>query len=658
MKLKSLSYVVLLLMIIMLCLSGCDQNKSKNKEKGKSSSNGSGETTFDIEESISKKGIAFSKPDFFYEENTEVELLISKPGNIYYTLDGTEPSATQTQYNNAIQLTAGKDTKATTIKAKAFFEDGTESETIVHTYFVGKDVHNRFDMLVFSVTTDPYNLFDYEYGIFVEGKLRDDYIKDNPGIKIDPDDPANYNMRGRESEREVYLEILEPDGTLITEQAAGIRTYGGWSRANRQKSIKIFARKEYDEENNKIRYEFFPNKTSADGKGNALDTFKQLVLRNCGNDNGFAFIRDELFQTLAAQAGYQDYQAVRPVVLFMNGEYRGFFWLHEVYCDEYFEDNYGDFDGSFEILEGGETFKKWDEDGENAPFIEEYETIYNKYSAMDLTDETAYQELNQLIDVENYLSYYALQIYIGNEDWPHNNYKTYRYYTGEGESYKEAPFDGKWRYLLHDLDFSFSIYGTNALVDNIGNYVGEKGEIMEAAPLFGQLMRREDCKEIFIKKTLDLINGSFAPNNVSEVLDTMNESRLMELQNMYGANLLEDWVTHDQLGGRLDTIKWYAIQRASHITDKYREYFGLGDVYELTVQPVEGCKITVNSFTTEKEFIGSYYSDYNTVISAIVTEGKEIDYWQVNGQKVESKELIINSNMIKDGKVKVTLVIK
>jgi hypothetical protein len=46
-------------------------------------------------------------------------------------------------------------------------------------------------------------------------------------------------MRGKEAEREVYLEIFEPNGIRVISQKAGIRTYGGWSRAREQKSFKI-----------------------------------------------------------------------------------------------------------------------------------------------------------------------------------------------------------------------------------------------------------------------------------------------------------------------------------------------------------------------------------------------------------------------------------
>ncbi|HWT27541.1 MAG TPA: CotH kinase family protein, partial [Mobilitalea sp.] len=637
MKIK-LKLCFILVISAVLSLAGCSHTEEAViEDKPAKASKG----TVQVSDNQGSNEIAFSLEGYFYSDSVELEIQSSKPCEIYYTTDGTEPDKKQKRYNNAIVLTATSQVEASCIKAKAYFEDGTESKVITHTYFVGNDVDKRFDTLVFSVTTAPYNLYDYEYGIFVEGKLREDYVKLHPNEKINPDAPANYNMRGRDSEREVYLEILEPDGTEIASQAAGIRTYGGWSRANLQKSIKIYTRKDYNEEKNKLTYEFFPQKTSADGDSSKLDSFNRLVLRDCGNDNGFAFIRDELFQTLAGQAGYQDYEAVRPVTLFINGVYQGFLWLHEVYDDEYFKENYGKYKGSFEVLEGGELYKTPDVDSNNEQTISEYQNMYNTYANSDLTDDVAYNELRKQIDVENYLSYYALQIYIGNEDWPHNNYKTYRYYTVDGESYKKAPFDGKWRYLLNDLDFSFGIYGTGPLVDNIGNYVGEDGEIRDICPLFGQLMKREDCKEYFIKKTCDLINGAFAPDNINKVLDEMNTSRMNELTNMYGKNLMADWVQLEQLAGRLNDIRSYGTERAEHIIMKYQEYFGLGDIYTLDVQPADGCKVKINSFLTDSYFEGRYYSDYNTDISAALPEGKEIDYWLVNGEQVYEKELTI-----------------
>jgi len=599
------------------------------------------------------QGIAFVQQDYFYKDTVYLELVSDRPCDIYYTMDGSEPDKSKSLYQDKIELKSGSQVKVYSIKAKGYFSDDSETDTIVHTYFVGRNVHRRFSTLIFSITSDPYNLYDYEYGILIPGKLRDDFIKANPHKHIDPPDPANFNMRGRESEREAYLEILEADGNVVASQKAGIRVYGGWSRANQQKSLKIFARKAYDQVNNKIRYEFFPDKTSASGDGTTIGAFKRLVLRNTGNDNGFGFIRDELFQTLAGQAGFRDYQAVRPAALFINGDYRGHLWLHEVYCDEYFEQHYGEYAGTFEILEGGETFKKLDDDRVNEYAIEDYEEAYS-YTYEDLRNDAVYNKLREVIDVENYLDYYALQIYIGNEDWPHNNYKVYRYYAAEGEEYREAPFDGKWRYLLHDLDYSFGIYGTGPWEDNLRKYVSKPGEVNRESPLFSQLLLREDCKEYFIKRTLDLINGAFSSDNLNKVLDKMNEERLNEQLRMYDKGLIADWVKPSHLSDQIKRIKEYGADRVSYTLGKYRDYFEMGDIFSLNVRPAKGTGVRINNLEVYSEFDGRYYSRYDTVITAIVPAGKEFSHWIVNNENVNGLELTVNSSHIKDGKVEIT----
>jgi hypothetical protein len=71
-----------------------------------------------------------------------------------------------------------------------------------------------------------------------------------------------------------------------------------------------------------------------------------------------------------------------------------------------------------------------------------------------------------------------------------------------------------------------------------------------------------------------------------------------------------------------------------------------------------GGSIKVNSFLTDQSFTGSYYANYNTKITAKLPKGKKLDYWLVNGEKVEGKELIITSAEIKNGSVEVACVSK
>ena len=159
-------------------------------------------------------------------------------------------------------------------------------------------------------------------------------------------------------------------------------------------------------------------------------------------------------------------------------------------------------------------------------------------------------------------------------------------------------------------------------------------------------------------KTLDLINGAFAPDNLSTVLDQMHKSRNNELKNMYGKNLLADWVEYDQLIDRLSTIKIYANERANHILKKMREYFGLGEIYQLIVYPEQGSQVMINSFVTDHDFIGSYYTNYITELTAKIPEGKVFDHWLVNGDIIKEERLQITQERLKNNKVEVFLILK
>ena len=113
------------------------------------------------------------------------------------------------------------------------------------------------------------------------------------------------------------------------------------------------------------------------------------------------------------------------------------------------------------------------------------------------------------MDVENYLDYMAYNIYLCNQDWPNNNVRCYRYFTTEGESYGEAPYDGRWRYLLHDIDYTYGLYGQQEVLnsyDTLKQVLSSPGP--RRSPLFAALMERADCREYFVRKSLDYGAGA------------------------------------------------------------------------------------------------------------------------------------------------------
>ncbi len=467
--------------------------------------------------------ILFSENDAIYTTDISVELNFDSKdtGVIYYTLDGTAPSASSTLYNGPIKLSAasGSDIKVYQINAIAQLPDGSFSEANGHTYFVGEKAGERFSTLVFSIYGDEKELTAGPGGILYGD---------------------NVTKKGRDYERKVFIQAFNNEGVILS-HFGGVRAYGGKSRLLSIPSLKIYSRKEYSSENKNFKISVFET-PRVDKPDKTVKKYDKLVLRNGGDDFQSGMIRDELAHQIAKNAGFTDYESTVPVTVFLNGSYYGLMWLHESYCDDYFQNKYGEGKGEFIIVEGPEISKPTnlaDNDIEKAAFTE-YNTMYKKYAYADLTKDSTYKELCSLVDVENYLRYYAFQLYCGNFDWPNRNYKCYRYYAGEGEEYGDGVFDGRWRYLLHDMDNGLGMFTKG---DNIkytyddwkdvtsSTLNGKKNE--RYAPLFSALMKRADCKKYFVDYTYELMNGAFSYDSVKAQMDAMNEARITELKGYY-----------------------------------------------------------------------------------------------------------------------------
>ncbi len=499
----------------------------------------------------------FSLDETFYPCSISVELITEQSCEIYYTLDGSEPTKESTLYSEPIlfERESGDFPKAHTVKAKAFYSDGTQSKVSVHTYFCSQNIDERFTTAVFSISADPSVLTERSDGLLF-GK--------------------NYELRGQESEREVYLQAWDESGNEILSQYCGLRIYGGASRESCIKSFKLIARKRYSSEKGSFKTDIFQTPVN-DSSGEVVSKYKKLVLRNAGNDFQFAFIRDELSQNLAMQAGFDDYEAVIPAVCYVNGKYYGFLWLHESYCDDYFKNKYPNenANGEFVVLEGTETSKNVDEDDDTAVYAQQFNDMYEQFCALDLTDDANYSALCEFMDVENYLDYYAFNIYINNKDWPQNNYKCYRYFSSEGESEYSGVYDGKWRFLLHDMDYTYGMYEQEEVMadyNNIEQILDENSE--RYSPLFESLMHRSYCREYFLSKLNEFADDVLSEENIIGTLDQMSSERYFE-QNYYYKYIeqkrnhgeVDLWAHSSHLSGFVQIIKDFASQRRNYILD-------------------------------------------------------------------------------------------
>lgn len=604
----------------------------------------------------------------FYDKDIEVGVAAPKGVQVYYSFDCEEPGPETGQaYTEPIPLYAGEEEQVYVLRFRAYYEDGTESETVTRTYFCGFGIADRYDMPVLSIVGDPAGLFGYDRGILVPGAKYDAYMEEHPGVHPGSGLEANYTMRGREWEREVVLELFDQDGVKFLSQQGGVRVAGGASRLHNHKSLRLYARREYDEQN-KFSGNFFGTLYSLKD-GTLGRNHKRLLLRNSGQDYGYGFLRNELVNRLANEAGFADTQHVRPVCVYVNGLYYGSYWLCSNYDEQYFENRYGEYGGSFVVLEGSDRKKlpSDETDAEELRQAEEFNAQYEAFAKMDLTQEENYQKLQDFLDVENYLQYFAIENYVGNDDWPGGNVKTYRYEAGEQGYSESGAFDGRYRMLLYDVDYGFGLMFYHDTIGCLVNEMTLDKLLNGESPLFAALMQREDCRRFFASYTLDLMNGVMRADYVAEQTDALHAShkkeiaRMLDTEGLVGGALLEDEpLNMETVEKNIGQIKSFAAERPQYVLQDIGEKFGYTQRYKLTVMSENAAyPVKINGkYYAEEAFTGVYLKEIPVTLKPCPGPGEEFDHWLVNGVPCEDEELVLAGEDITGDAVEVALVMR
>lgn len=547
--------------------------------------------------------IIVSQEDSFCAGDLVLELSDAGGYPIYYTLDGSIPGFESGFYEDPIAFTATDEVQSCVLRARSYDEStGEWGDLFTRTYFYADSMETlkeRFSTYIVCLTSDPYNLYDYEYGIMVEGKIRDEYVNSPEYISGKLTQPANFTQQGRDWERDAFVEILSPDGECLIAQDAGMRIFGHASRQYYYKSFKLYARKAYG--NDTFAYPFFEDNThGADQK--VQDAYKRLVVRAHGFDKSVTLFREELFQTLCSQIEGIDSKSVAPASVWLNGGYYNFEWLQEVYDDTYMEENYG-------LMQKGDYYQKLalrankltlsiakgktdsgDEDEEETVGTEEAEPVvettdrtpeeeqaskdYHKmaeYAEKDLTDDETFAELEQLVDIDNMIQYFAIETYIANWDWPLNNIKLYRYYS-QNNVYGTGRQDGRWRYLYYDMEAGFNIYN-----EEPEDWLDIE-TVMEQNPLFGAVMKRPDMQKKFAKYIELCIKEYFTEDRVRVAVEKLCGERDSELAESfaYKHSIDESYTMNmDDVEQNKEVIYDFVEKRPEMMRQQIQELFGI-----------------------------------------------------------------------------------
>lgn len=553
----------------------------------------------------------FSVEGGFYTKEFLLELSADAPESIiYYTLDGSTPNEESTVYTRPIliedrtgepnvlsliptnMITGNLNAwmppnevvfKVTPVRAMVVKPDALPSDVVTHTYLVAPDIFDRYELAVFSINTDPKNFFDDEIGIYVPG---DKYVEGD-------DDTGNYFERGIEWERPVHVEFFETDGTRVLGQDAGVRIHGGWTRRWAQKSLRLYARNSYS--TNSFDYQFFTDLEDS--------SFRRLLLRNSGNDWRVTSIRDAMMQTLARDIGV-DTQAYRPTIVFLNGEFWGLHNLRERYDRHYLARVHGVDPDNVQILTANAEVKEGNADHYNA--------MLDYIADNDMSDPVHYEYVKTQMDVENFISYYAFQIYIANTDWPQNNIDFWR---------TDTP-DGRWQWLMFDTDLGFWLFSANnAQHESLQRLV--LGNPNWWRFLFQSLLDNESFQSEFINRYADFINTIFVPEDVLDLVDSTKSTIDLSMH-----EVIPRWPNFQSLAqwtSRFNRIYDFAVDRPWYARLHVVETFNLPGQADLTfINPtLEKGSIRVN--TVDLDEYGSPWSGiyFQTIPLPLYAEPKE-----------------------------------
>ena len=453
--------------------------------------------------------VIFSTPGGFYETSFSLSLeCLSELHHVRYTTNGATPDTTSKLYEQPLWLDKSmySDSDIYTIltsppdlfylpdsilhciviRAAVFDEnDSCVSKTFTNSYLI-RDLDNIDTQLgMLSICADSLALFDFETGILVPGVHWDSTAPHNTG---------NYYQRGREWERLANVEFYEPDDTTHINQNCGLRTHGAISRIFPAKGLKIYAREEYGKK--RFKHRFFDD--------TPIESFKHLALKAFAIFWPHSGTNNYLSTQLALQLGIEGAHS-RPIVVFLNGEFWGVYFLQEKTDERYLEDYY-DID-----IENCNIIENWYgkiDHGSNSNFLQMMDWLKDA----DLADDSNYEELRRLIDLDNFIDYVILETYISNYDWPGNNMRCWQ----EG--------NGPWRWIFFDGDYAFINEDFDAFENAIytGPYTGSNNE--QATLLFRKLITNSNFLNQFSSRISVLCHGPLQYDSIEPCFHSIKQA--------------------------------------------------------------------------------------------------------------------------------------
>lgn len=496
---------------------------------------------------------AFSVTPGIYDNAVTVAITAGEGETIRYTTDCTTPNASSEVYSGELSIS-----KNSVIRAAAFRDGYLSGDVATATYlFRGDGVNHALPVV--TLVTDPDNLWNSKTGIYATG----DQFDPDAASYADTLQSATYYQAKFATEEQVdtiwekpaAFSLFDDNGKQVFTQNVGIRIAGSFGRGRAQKGFNVIARKEYGK--GSMEYPFFENRPYTE--------YKAVVLRAGAQDQNRSKIRDELASGLLEGTDINIlYQAYRPTVLYLNGEYWGVYFMKEK-RNRFFVAQHENTENNVDLAIG-KGFKQRSY-GDNSDWV----SLYEYATSHDLSSAEAYNYVAERMDVDSFRDYMIAEIYNGNTDT-----YNFQYYRLKG---------GKWKFIFYDFCWGFQSPGHETLAFRMGKTPSD----VCSAKLFAAMLQNKGWRDSFCRRFGELLNTAFAPERVSALIEELYgyvEPEIKREREKFNKDTFmgvkqpnTNLGTYEGFQSEISKLKEFAQRRPEELKRQLQSNLGLSDSY-------------------------------------------------------------------------------
>ena len=496
---------------------------------------------------------AFSVTPGIYDNAVTVAITAGEGETIRYTTDCTTPNASSEVYSGELSIS-----KNSVIRAAAFRDGYLSGDVATATYLFRSDGVNHA-LPVVTLVTDPDNLWNSKTGIYATG----DKFDPDAASYADTLQSATYYQAKFATEEQVdtiwekpaAFSLFDDNGKQVFTQNVGIRIAGSFGRGRAQKGFNVIARKEYGK--GSMEYPFFQNRPYTE--------YKAVVLRAGAQDQNRSKIRDELASGLLEGTDINIlYQAYRPTVLYLNGEYWGVYFMKEK-RNRFFVAQHENTENNVDLAIG-KGFKQRSY-GDNSDWV----SLYEYATSHDLSSAEAYAYVSERMDVDSFRDYMIAEIYNGNTDT-----YNFQYYRLKG---------GKWKFIFYDFCWGFQSPGHETLAFRMGKTPSD----VCSAKLFAAMLQNKGWRDSFCRRFGELLNTAFAPERVSALIEELYgyvEPEIKREREKFNKDTFmgvkqpnTNLGTYEGFQSEISKLKDFAQKRPEELKRQLQSNLGLSDSY-------------------------------------------------------------------------------